>query len=272
MADAALEAEPLLGSRPGETGSMPLLEHLGELRRRIIFGALGLAAGFFACWNFAEHIFAYMQRPIMQALRNHHMEQTLVYTNPTDPFNLYVKVGLVAGVFLSAPFALYQVWLFVSPGLLRDEKRYVIPFMVSTVSLFLAGGFFGYKFVYPATLDFLIGYGSQFKPLITINEYTQLFMTVVLGLGGVFEFPILIFFLSFMGLVSPAWLWKNIRYCVLGIFAIAAIVSPTPDVLNMCLFAAPMVVLYIVSIGVAWLVHPSRRKQQDRVAGFTWDT
>jgi len=134
--------------------------------------------------------------------------------------------------------------------------------MLCTVGLCLAGGFFGYQFVYPAALDFLIGYGAQFKPLITINEYTHLFITVILGLGAVFELPILIFFLSLMGIVSAGWLWKNIRYSILVIFVIAAIITPTTDVLNMCIFAAPMVMLYVLSIGVAWLVHPSRKKER----------
>ncbi len=106
---------------------MSILEHLAELRRRLIYSALSVVVGFFACWNYAERIFGYMQRPIMQALRDHRMEQTLVFTNPTDPFNLYLKVGLVAGIFLAAPFVLYQVWLFISPALLRNEKHYVLP-------------------------------------------------------------------------------------------------------------------------------------------------
>jgi sec-independent protein translocase protein TatC len=189
------------------------------------------------------------------------MEETLVYTNPIDPFNLYLKIGLIAGIFLASPFVLYQVWLFISPGLYRHEKRYVVPFMCSTVGLFLAGGLFGYKMVYPGALDFLINYGSQFKPLITINEYTNLFMTIILGLGIVFEMPILVFFLALMGVVSAGWLWRNVRYSILAIFVIAAIITPTTDILSMCIFAAPMVGLYFVSIGVAWLVHPSRRKK-----------
>jgi len=111
-----------------------------------------------------------MQRPIFDALRAHKLEQTLVYTNPTEPFNIYLKVGFIAGIFAASPFVLYQVWLFISPGLYRNEKRYVIPFMFSTVGLFLAGGWFGYKLVYPAALAFLIGYGEQFKPMITVSE------------------------------------------------------------------------------------------------------
>src|SRR5581483_10869683 len=134
-----------------------------------------------------------------------------------------------------------------SPGLYRHEKRYVLPFMVSTIALFLAGGFFGYKMVYPAALDFLIGYGKQFQPMITVGEYTDLFMTIILGLGAVFELPIVVFFLALMGVLTAGWMWRNVRYPILAIFVIAAILTPTTDILNMCLFAAPMGVLYIPS-------------------------
>ena len=135
-----------------------------------------------------------------------------------------------------------------------------MPFMASTIGLFMAGGYFGYRLVYPAALDFLIGYGKQFQPMITIGEYTDLFLTVILGLGIVFELPILVFFLALMGVVSAGWMWRNVRYSILVIFIIAAIITPTTDILNMCIFAAPMVALYILSIGIAWLVHPKQRK------------
>jgi sec-independent protein translocase protein TatC len=166
----------------------------------------------------------------------------------------------MAGLFVASPFVLYQLWLFISPGLYRHEQRYVLPFMFSTVGLFLAGGLFGYKMVYPAALDFLIKYGKQFQPMITIGEYTDLFLTIILGLGLVFELPIVVFFLALMGVVSAGWMWRNVRYSILVIFIIAAVLTPTTDIVNMCLFAAPMVVLYVVSIGVAWLVHPKQRK------------
>jgi sec-independent protein translocase protein TatC len=140
--------------------------------------------------------------------------------------------------------------------------------MFSTVSLFLAGGLFGYKMVYPAALDFLIGYGKQFQPMITIGEYTDLFLTIIIGLGAIFEMPILVFFLALMGIVSAGWMWRNVRYSILVIFIIAAVLTPTTDIMNMCLFALPMVVLYLLSIGVAWLVHPKqRRKRKERDAG-----
>jgi sec-independent protein translocase protein TatC len=240
--------------------SMSFLDHLEELRRRIIWSLLFVAAGFGICFGYAEKIYAIMQVPIMQALRNHHLDQKLVYLNPTEPFNMYLKVGLIAGLFVASPFVLYQVWGFVAPGLYRHEKRYVMPFMFFSVALFVAGGVFGYKMVYPAALDFLIGYGAQFQPMITIGEYTDLFLTIILGLGIIFEMPILVFFLALMGVISAGWMWRNLRYSILVIFIIAAIVTPTTDILNMCLFAAPMVVLYVVSILIAWLVSPARRR------------
>jgi sec-independent protein translocase protein TatC len=240
--------------------AMSFLEHLEELRRRLIYSIIAMVVGFFACWGYAENIFSLMERPIMEALRRNGLSEKLVYLSPTEPFNLYLKIGFMAGIFVAAPFILYQVWMFISPGLYRTEKRYVLPFMVSTIGLFMAGGYFGYRLVYPAALDFLIGYGKQFQPMITIGEYTDLFLTVILGLGVVFELPILVFFLALMGVVSAGWMWRNVRYSILVIFIIAAIITPTTDILNMCIFAAPMVVLYLLSIGIAWLVHPNQRK------------
>jgi len=246
-------------TRNGLTG-MSFLEHLEELRRRIIYSLVSVAVCFGVAWSYSDRIFGLMQLPIVEALRKHKMDEKLVYLNPTEPFNLYLKVGMVAGVFLASPLVLYQVWLFISPGLYRREKRYVMPFLVFTVGLFLAGGYFGYRLVYPAALDFLLGYGEQFRPMITIGEYTDLFLTVILGLGLVFEMPVLIFFLALMGVVDAGFLWRNLRYAVLVIFFVAAVLTPTTDIVNMCVFAAPMVALYLLSIGIAWLVHPKRRK------------
>jgi sec-independent protein translocase protein TatC len=240
--------------------AMGFLEHLEELRRRIIYSLIALAVGFFACWGYAEKIYGIMQRPIMTALQNHGMAEKLVYLDPTEPFNIYLKVAALAGLFATSPFILYQVWAFISPGLYRNEKRYVVPFMVSTVSLFLAGGYFGYKLVYPQALDFLIGFGRQFQPMITIEKYTDLFLVIIIGMGAIFEMPILVFFLSLMGIVTAGWMWRNLRYSILVIFIIAAILTPTTDILNMCIFAAPMVGLYVLSIGIAFIVHPKQRR------------
>jgi len=258
MPETATEVPP----QEDEKDSMPtmgFLDHLEELRKRIIYCILFVAGGFFACWGYREQIYSIMQKPIVQALKANGMSEKLVYLNPTEPFNLYLKIAALAGLFLTSPFVLYQVWLFISPGLYRKEKKYVVPFMVSTIALFASGGFFGYRFVYPYALNFLIDFGKQFQPMITIGEYTSLFLTVILGMGLIFEMPILIFFLALMGIVSAGFMWKNFRYAILIIFIIAAIVTPTTDILNMCIFAAPMVVLYVLSIAVAWAVHPKQR-------------
>src|SRR6266851_1039372 len=143
--------------------SLPLLAHLEELRKRIIFSVVGVLAGFLSCWSVADRIFGLMQQPIIQALRHHGLGGGLVYLNPTEPFNLYLEVGFAAGLFAASPFVFYQLWLFIASGLYRNEKRYVLPFLLSTVGLFIAGGFFGYRMVYPASLDFLIGYGQRFQ-------------------------------------------------------------------------------------------------------------
>jgi sec-independent protein translocase protein TatC len=264
MPDLAEQAAVAREKIDEHMASMGFLEHLEELRQRIIKSLLAVCVGFCACWFYAERIFGLMQRPIVEALEKHHLPAQLVYLNPTEPFNIYLKVGLMAGLFVASPFILYQVWLFISPGLYRNEQHYVLPFMISSVGLFLAGGFFGYKIVYPAALDFLIGYGAQFQPMITVGEYTNLFLTIILGLGAVFELPILVFFLALMGIISAGWMWRNMRYSILGIFVIAAILTPTTDLMNMILFATPMIGLYLLSILVAWLVHPTRRHRNSQ--------
>src|SRR4029077_3702005 len=167
MPEMAGELPPAEESRDCLT-AMSFLEHLEELRRRFIFSIIAVTVGFFACWNYHEFIFGYVQRPIMDALHRNGMAEKLVYLNPTEPFNLYLKVALLAGLFVTSPVVLFQVWMFISPGLYRKERRYVLPFMFSTVFLFLAGGLFAYKMVYPAALTFLIDYGKQFQPMITI--------------------------------------------------------------------------------------------------------
>jgi len=252
--------QPTEEHEPEALPAMGFLDHLEELRKRIVYSAIAVAVGAGACWGYRERIYGIMQRPIMDALQANHLSEKLVYLNPTEPFNLYLKIAALAGLFLTSPFVLYQVWMFISPGLYRREKRYVVPFMVSTITLFTAGGYFGYKVAYPRALNFLIDFSHQFQPMITIGEYTQLFLSIVLGMGLIFELPVLVFFLSFMGIVSPGFLVKNFRYAILVIFIVAAIVTPTPDIINMCIFAAPMVGLYALSVGVAWLVHPKQRQ------------
>jgi len=244
--------------------SMSFLEHLEELRTRIFHVLLAVAIGMGVCWWYHQGLFGYMQRPILQVLHQNGLPEKLVYSTPVEPFNLYLKISALGGLFLTSPYVLYQVWLFISPGLYRKEKRYVVPFMASSIVLFIAGGYFGYRIVYPEALQFLVGrMGTQFTPLINIHDYTDLFLTVILGLGLVFEMPIVIFFLALMGIVSAGWMWRNIRYAVMGIFILAGALAPTPDINSMVIFAMPMLALYMLSIGIAWFVHPTQRRARE---------
>ena len=238
-----------------ELPGMSLMEHLDELRKRIVHAALYLAAGFIVAYIFHERLYGLIQEPLDR------LHIKLNYTHPMDPLNLYLQVSLIGGAILASPFILYQVWLFIAPGLYQKERRFVVPFMGATVGLFLLGAGFGYFFVLPGALKILIvQFGSKFNPMVTIEEYTGFFLSIILGLGISFEMPILIFFLALFGIVSPQFLWKNIRYAILAVFLVAAIITPSPDPWTMCIYAIPMLCLYLIGIGVAWWVQPSRRK------------
>jgi sec-independent protein translocase protein TatC len=245
-------------SKRAELPGMSLMEHLDELRKRIVRSAIYLALGFGAAWAFHDRFVGYIQAPLNR------IGKSLVMTHPMDALNLDLQVSLVAGAILASPFILFQVWLFIAPGLYQKEKRFVIPFMAATVGLFLAGAAFGYFWVLPGALQILIvQFGHNFTPMVTIEEYTGFFLSIILGLGISFEMPILIFFLAMFGIVSPRFLWKNIRYAILAVFLVAAFICPSPDPWTMCIYAIPMLSLYIVGIGVAWWVHPSRRKAKE---------
>jgi sec-independent protein translocase protein TatC len=256
-ADALGKARAAMTQRADLPG-MSLMEHLDELRKRIVRSAIFLFVGFIIAYVFHERLYGMVQAPLDK------LHIKLNYTHPMDPLNLYLQVSLIGGAILASPFILYQVWLFIAPGLYQKEKRFVVPFMTATVGLFLTGAAFGYFWVLPGALKILIlDFGNKFNPVVTIEEYTGFFLSIILGLGISFELPILIFFLALFGIVSPRFLWKNIRYAILAVFLVAAIICPSPDPGTMCVYAVPMLALYIVGIGVAWWVHPSRRKAKE---------
>jgi sec-independent protein translocase protein TatC len=247
-----------------QMGSMSILQHLEELRKCIIRSLAAVAIGFGVCWYFAQDkIYPLIEKPIDEVFKKYNMDPHLTYLSPTDPFNLYLKVGLMAGIFLASPVILYQVWSFISPGLYRNEKRFVVPFLSLSVGLFLGGGYFGYKVIFPVAMDFLIhSYGGAFRAAITIDAYTKLFLTIILGLAVIFEMPIVLGFAGMMGVVNAKFLFKHIRGAVLICVTAAAILSPTTDILNLTIYAAPMVLLYLLSIGLVWLVHPKQRRKR----------
>ncbi len=244
-----------------ELPGMSLMEHLDELRRRIIHSALYLAVGFIAVWFLHDRFVGIVQAPL------NHIGKSLVFTHPMDPLNLDLQVSLVGGAILASPFILFQVWLFIAPGLYQREKRFAVPFMLATVTLFVGGAVFGYFWVLPGALKILIvNFGHNFTPMVTIEEYMSFFLSIILGLGISFEMPVLIFFLAMFGIVSPRFLWKNFRYAVLVVFVIAAVICPSPDPWTMCIYAIPMLALYGIGIGVAWWVHPDRKRAKEAAA------
>ena len=241
-----------------ESGKMSFLDHLDELRRRLVRIAIYLVIGFCACWAFAPSIYNFLAIPFSQLLPE---GEKLVYTSPTGPLTIYMKVALLAGIFLTLPFTLFEVWKFIAPGLYRKEKKYLIPFLFFSVVLFLSGATFCYYFVMPTAFRFLVNLGESFRPMITVHEYLDMTNTMLLGFGLIFEMPVIVAFLSMFGLVSASFLVKKFRYALVGIMILAAILSPTPDVFNLMLWTVPMMLLYGASICVAFLMGRRRKKK-----------
>jgi sec-independent protein translocase protein TatC len=234
-----------------ELPRMTLIQHLEELRNRILRSLLAVGIAFGVCFFFAKPIFRFLQRPILQYLPE---GKKLVFLKVTDPFVLYMKVAALAGLFLVLPYLLFQVWRFVAPGLYSQEKRYSIPFILFGSFFFLAGGVFAYYVAFPYAVQFLINVGEDFEPAITGPSYLSFLLTVILGMSLMFELPVFIFALSAIGVVSPRSLLRNFRWAVLIIVAIAAVITPTPDVFTLGVFAVPTIALYLLGVAAAALV------------------
>ncbi len=256
MPDVIDSARAALSDRV-ELPGMTLMEHLEELRKRLIRACAYLFLGVVVAYIFHDRLIGYIQKPLVD------IGLKMTMTHPTDALNLVVKTSFLVGVIFASPLILYQVWLFISPGLYVHERKYVFPFMGATVGLFLSGAWFGYHYVLPGAMVFLIeGIGKNFTHMITIEDYTQFFLSVILGLGICFELPILMFFLALFGIVDAKFFLKQWRYAVLVVFLVSAIICPLQDPFSMCLFASPMLALHLVGVGVAFFVHPNRRNKE----------
>ncbi len=245
-------------------GQMTFFEHLSELRKRIINSLYAIGIGAFIGVYISPKVIRFINEPMLEALKQAGFESKLYYNHPAGALNLVITLGVYIGLVLASPWVLYQLWLFVAPALYKHERSAVTGFLFSTVFLFLSGIAFGYFVTLPYVLKFLVGFqqfGGSVAPLLSINEYFDLILMILLGLGLVFELPILIFFLSLFGIVTPQFLWKNFRYAVLVIAVVAAIITPTPDAQTMLIFMLPMVLLYFVGIGVSAVVVRKRNKR-----------
>jgi sec-independent protein translocase protein TatC len=245
---------------------MSFLDHLEELRTRILHTLYGLVISYALCLGFAQRLFALMKGPFDRAVSDlpPGAEVQLIAITPVEQFHLiYIKLPLVAAIFVAAPWLVYQVWSFIAPGLYRRERRWAVPVIWSIAGLFIAGGLFGYFVAARFAFAFLLGLGQDLgiQALISIDSYFNTFISIMLGLGVVFQMPLAIFFLTLLRIVKPGFLLSNVRYAILAIFVVAAIITPTPDVFNMMIFATPMILLFYVGIGASYLLlwHRERR-------------
>jgi len=232
-------------------GKMSFLEHLDELRMRIIRGLIAIVVGFLVAVVFISEIFRFIMQPLQAALPE---GGRLIYTEPTEAFILQLKMAALVGLLLALPILLWQIWAFVSPGLYSNEKRLALPFVFSGTLCFVAGVLFSHYVVFPAAWMFFAGFGTDYLEFMPrVAPIFSLYVRMALGLGAVFQIPTLVMFLARIGLVTPRLLARNTKYALLAVFVVAAIITPGQDPLSQVLVAVPMMALYVLSIGVAWI-------------------
>jgi sec-independent protein translocase protein TatC len=285
---------------------MSFLDHLGELRSRIIRALVGFGLVFLVCLVFSNQLWLIVQAPAVEAFRRltitaqqnddekvqevckppateatsapcaeavkiaktPKVSGSLVGIDPMEQFSiLWMWTPLVASIFLASPWILYQIWAFIAPGLYKSERRWAIPFVLTTAGLFITGGLFAYFIAFRYGLTFLLGLGgfAGIRPMISIDKYFELFVDVMLGVSAIFEMPVIIFFLVLLRLATPKFLMEHSRYAILAIVIIAAIITPTPDVFNLMLFAVPMCLLFFVGVFAGYLLVLHRDKRR-----FPW--
>lgn len=240
-------------------GHMSFLDHLEELRSRILYSLIAVAIAFVVCWAFVQRLFEVVSMPIEEALDG----QPMVFTTLTGPFNLYMKIAFVGALLLSSPFLIAQVWLFIAPGLYKHERRFALPFILASTFLAVCGVLFGYFIAFPFAAEFLIEWGRSagLEAMLTAMEYFNLFLTIMVSLAIIFQIPPVIFVLSRMGVVSAGFLLRNTKYAVLVAFVLAAVITPTADIPNMMIMAGPMILLYLVGVVVAFIFGKRQPKE-----------
>jgi len=239
-------------------GKMSFLEHLDELRQRVVKSCIAIAVGVVATFWFIQPIFDFILAPTRHALPP---GVKMIYTQPGEAFSLYITVALIAGVVVAAPYIMYQVWMFIAPGLYSNEKRMAYPFVALTTIGFVLGTAFNHYVSFPFMMKFFASFNTNelaFMP--RLDDVFGLYTKMLLGMGIVFQMPTVVFFLAKMGMISARFLLANFKYAFLIIFVVAAVITPTGDMMTQTIFAAPMVGLYILSIVIAWMVNP-RSKQ-----------
>jgi sec-independent protein translocase protein TatC len=235
-------------------GKMSFLEHLDELRKRIINACLGIAVGVAIGFFFIDRIFNFLLAPTRKVLPT---GVSLIYTQPGETFSLYITVSLIAGAVIAAPFIMYQIWMFIAPGLYSNEKMFAIPFVLFSTAGFLGGAAFNHYVAFPFIMSFFASFNSlDLKFMPKLSDVFGLYTKMLIGIGIVFQMPTVVFFLAKMRMVNARFLVKKFKYAMLLIFIAAAVITPTGDPMTQMIFAAPMIALYGVSIVIAWMVAP----------------
>jgi sec-independent protein translocase protein TatC len=250
-----------------ESGRMPFLSHLTELRDRVRNAAIAFVLAAIGCFYFSDRIFDWLKEPLFSVWRAKKLtgEPHLVFTQLTEPFWVNMSIALWAGVFAASPFIFYQLWKFIAPGLYKRERRLGLVFAICSAIFFTAGAVFCRYLVVERLADFMLGFTTeQQKPMIAMHGYLDLIRDLMLAFGAVFELPLLLYFLALIGLVTHRGLWKFNRWFVVLAFVIGAILTPTPDVPTQLMMAIPMIALYNVSILLAWRV-TLRRERSERL-------
>ena len=247
--DSAPKDEEDIGNET--SGKMSFLDHLDELRKRLVASDLSLLAGFLIAFAFISPIFDFIMRPLQEILPG---DGRLVYTEPTEAFFLYIKIAALAGLILAIPVILYQLWRFVAPGLYAREKKFAIPFVFFASSFFILGALFSHFLLFPWAWAFFAGFTSDYMQFFPrIQPAFSLYVKLLLACGAVFQMPTLVFFLARVGAVTAGFLIRNTKYAILLIFIFAAVLTPTGDPVTLTMMAAPMIALYGLSIIIAWV-------------------
>jgi len=236
----------------------PFMSHLEELRKRLVICAIGVGAGFVIAYIFSERLFQLLVAPLKAVMPE---GDQLIFTNLPEMFFAYIKVAFIAGIMAASPLIFYQLWMFIAPGLYQKEKKMAIPFVISSTILFVGGALFGYFVVFPFGFKFFIGFSNEYvKALPSVKQYFSFSMKLLFAFGAVFELPVIIYFLSKMGIVTPQFLRQKRKYAILLTFALAAILTP-PDVITQCMMAGPLIVLYEIGILVSRI---AQKKKEGR--------
>jgi len=245
---------------------LPLTAHLEELKKRLIRSLVGIGIGLGACYYYKEWLFRIITKPLMDVMPKNSF---MIFTSLPEAFFTYLKISFFASLLLTAPFTLYQIWKFISPGLYPREKKYVAPFVLTSTLLFVGGVVFGYYLALPPAFGFFMEFSSDtLRPMFTMREYLSFALKLLLAFGVSFELPVFIFFMTKLGIVNSRMMSRQRRYAILIIFIAAAFLTPSPDAFTQIIMAVPLMILYELSIYVAKFAENKKKETaSDEVTG-----